>query len=153
MAGKMFWYKLIDLMHYSQLNLTSPRRGFMVWNKHDWALCFYKGDQDRLNAAYRAWERFKADARKERLFVALPGDSAERASARPSSMMTHVNNRVVICVKPTQDALYAALGPPHMGGLRAQVRCERERRESLLPLIVLGIAAAARVEQQRLKVG
>ena len=151
MAGMAFWYKLIDLMHYSHMNLTSPRRGFMVWTKRDWAQCFYKGEE--TNAAGRAWERFKVEARREQLLVALPGDSAEKASARPSSMTTPVNMRVAIRAKQAQDAIYAALGPPHMGGLHEQVRCERARRDDLLPLLALGIAAAAHVEQRRLKVG
>jgi hypothetical protein len=144
-AGKAFWYKVLDLMHYSHLNLTSPRRGFMVWDKSAWAQCFYKGDAN--TAANRAWERFKAAGRREQLFVPLPGDEHGRCVG------DRINERVVIRVEPTQDAIYAALGAPHPAGLHAQVRCEREQRDDLLPVIVLGIAAAARVEQQRRKVG
>lgn len=138
-AGKAFWYKIMDLMHYSQMHLTSPARGYMAFTKWDWVLCFYKGDQ--TPAAERAWERFKGTARDVRLFSALPGDTAK-------DMI--LSERVAIRVCDVQDALYTALGPPHAAGPAAQVRCERERRQKLLPLIVLGIAAAARVEQRRL---
>lgn len=142
-ASKTFWYKVMDLMHYSHLHSTSPRRGYMVWDKNEWARCFYKGD--RTIAGDRAWERFKAQARHEQLFVLLPGDECGRYVGDRRS------ERVVIQVKPTQDVLYAALGPPHLDGLQAQTRCDNERRQRLLALIVLGIAAAARVgqEQQR----
>jgi len=147
-ASKTFWYKVMDLMHYGQMHLTSPARGYMVFTKRDWACCFYKGDQ--TTAADRAWERFKSTARRASLFSNLPGDAAEKASSVPSSNATLLSERVVIRVNEAQDALYTALGPPHAAGPAAQVRCERERRQKLLPLIVLGIAAAARVEQRRL---
>ena len=139
------------MMHYSHVNLTSPLRGYMLFTKHDFAMAIY---QDVITAASeRTWERFKRVGRAENLFVSLPGDEVERRLKAPTSRETPVNDRVVWLVEPTQDAVYAALGPPHPAGLKAQIRCEREARGSLLQLVVLGVAAAARVEQRRRMVG
>jgi len=142
-SGAAAWYKVIDLMHYCHVHLTSPVRGYMVWDKVVWALAFYRDAPS--DASDRAWERFKQHCRRAGLFTALPGDEDESP--------TYISDRVVIHVQQVQDAVYAALGPPHLGGFTAQVICERENRERLLPVVVRGIAAAAHVEQQRRKVG
>ena len=142
-VGPTFWYKLLDLMHYTHLHLTSPERGYMVWTKGDWAACFYK--EQPSESSDRAWERWKVKARKEGLLGSLPGDVDELPSA--------ISHRIVIHVTRAQDAIYLALGAPHPGGLQEQVRCERQRRDSLIPLVVRGIAAAAQVEQRRRMVG
>ena len=149
MAGNTFWYKLLDLMQYGNLYLTSPARGYMELTKSDWAGAFYDGDSSI--AAQRAWERFKRRAREERLFTDLPGDEDESATnALTSTRPTFLSERVVVKVGPTLDAVYFALGAPHPAGIAAQIRCERERRRDLLPLVVRGIAAAAHVEQRRM---
>ena len=142
-AGAAAWYKVIDLMHYCHVHLTSPVRGYMVWDKDVWALALYR-EPASVNSD-RSWERFKQHCRRERLFTSLPGDEDELPS--------YISGRVVIRVQQVQDAVYAALGPPHLGGLSEQVRCESENLERLLPVVVRGIAAAARAEQQRRKVG
>jgi hypothetical protein len=156
MAGKTFWYKLLDLMHYAQMHITSPMRGYIVVNKLNWAQAFYKGEQ--TSASDRAWERWKGQARKEDLLCALPGDEDETTPVggqrRPSTAAQRPNYRVVIHVGTAFDAIYFALGAPHPGGLLDQIRCEQDNRARLLPEVVRGIAAAARVEQRRrLKAG
>ena len=150
--SKTFWYKVMDLMHYGRMHLTSPVRGFTEYTARDWGRCFYRDDPE-AESTKRAWERWKVKARTVNLFTTLPGDEHEGPSSVPSSRSLQLNYRVVIETAPTEDALYFALGAPHPAGLEAQARCERERREALLPVVMLGIAAAARVEQQRRKVG
>lgn len=150
-ASKTFWYKVLDLMHYSHVNLTGPHRGYMMFTKKDWARAFYKDAP--TEASDRSWERFKRTGRGEELFVSLPGDEVEKRLRAQSSRETPINDRVAVMVEPAQDAVYVALGPPHPAGLKAQIRCEREARGSLLQLVVLGVAAAARVEQRRRMVG
>jgi len=56
-------------------------------------------------------------------------------------------------IQPVYDAAYLALGAPHPGGLLAQIACEERRRKSLVPRVLIGIAAAAHVEQQRRAAG
>jgi hypothetical protein len=146
-----FWYKLLDLIHYGQVNLTSPRRGFMVFTCRDWLNCFYRErDEDyQDNAGKRAWERFKKRAREESgIIVNLPDlDSGEENAV--------VISRITVSVAAACDALYYELGPPHPLGLVAQLACDRDTTKAgaLTQTVVHGIAAAALVEQRRRQAG
>jgi len=153
--AKVFWYKLLDILHYHQMHLTSPVRGFAVVNNTDWALCFYKDAPNE--ASQRSWERWKNEARRANILCALPGDEEELAvTARykiPTSAAQRIQDRIVLSISTAFDAIYYAVGAPHPGGLIAQVACEERRREALLPEVVRGIAAAVRVEQRRRQAG
>ena len=153
MAATVFWYKLLDLIHYHEMHLTSPVRGYVVLNNTDWSLCFYKDMPDK--ASQRAWERWKAEARRQGILCALPGDEDEIAltSKIPSSAPQRIQDRITMRLDSTYDAIYYAVGAPHPAGLIAQVEAEERRRGDLLPEIVRGIAAAARVEQRRRQAG
>lgn len=143
MAGKAFWYKLLDALHYARINLDRPHRGFIVLNKHDWAHCFYRDGNSQPSE--RAWERWKVDLYREGLMAALPGDEEIPTS------VTQV--RVVVHERTANDAIYFALGSPHPDGVDAQAVCEKKRQDDLMPTVVRGIAAAVRVEQRRRHAG
>ena len=136
-AGRRFWHVTLDILHWANLHLTSPKRGFVTFSKHDWLDCFYRERKDDV-PGLRAWERWKAAARKNGILCLVDGVSG-------------VDGKVVIAmnVDATNDVIYRALGAPHPGGIFAQVDYEERQRKLLAPRVVRGIAAAVRVEQQR----
>jgi len=143
-ATNTFWYRLLDVIHYAALNVEIPVSGFVCFTKHDWALCFYRDDPS--TSSDRAWERWKGTAREEGLIVPPPpGQEATRTS--------EVRYCIWLPVRAANDAVYRALGAPHPGGLFAQIEYEDDLREQLMPKVLRGIAAAARVEQRRRQAG
>lgn len=129
----LYWYRVLDTIHYWQLSLPVLIPGVASIHRRHWIRLFYRTDGS--DPALRAWERFKSTARKAGIAVdARPdvGTDESGQSGFAGAQEGYLHLDIGICYA----AAFAKLGPPHPAGEEAEIEAleaaEAEDRSALI---------------------